>query len=98
MNLIFELDFEFPATFAQNNLIMKKSWLMTLGFLLFVLGITSLTMTLVGARWAFLTFIESKSVPLLGFLVKVVMILAGVVCVVFANTNWEEERAESAND
>lgn len=69
---------------------------MTLGFVLFVLGITSVTMTLVGARWAFLTFIESKNVPILGFLIKLVMILAGVVIVVFANTNWEKERAESS--
>ena len=77
---------------------MKKSWLMTLGFVLFVLGITSLTMTLVGARWAFLTFIESKSVPILGFLVKIAMILAGVLCVVFANTDWEKERADSSSE
>lgn len=69
---------------------------MTLGFVLFVLGITSVTMTLVGARWAFLTFIESKNVPILGFLIKLVMILAGVVIVVFANTDWEKERAESS--
>ena len=69
---------------------------MTLGFVLFVLGITSLTMTLVGARWAFLSFIDLTSVPLLGFILRILMILGGVLCVVFANTNWEKERAESS--
>jgi hypothetical protein len=77
---------------------MKKTWLMTLGFLLFTLGITSLTMTLIGARWAFLGFLESNAVPMLGFLLKIGMILAGVVCVVLSNIDWEKERAESSND
>ena len=71
---------------------------MTLGFLLFVFGITGLTMSLVGARWAFLTFFESSKMPIIGFLVKILMILAGVLCVVYANTNWERERAESSQE
>ncbi len=75
---------------------MKKSLLMLLGFLLFVFGITALAMSLVGVRWAFLSFVESEKVPVLGFLLKLVMILAGVLCVVFAQTDWARERAESS--
>lgn len=73
---------------------MKKTWLLVVGFVLFVLGITSLVMMLVGVRWAFLTFIDSAG-GLFGFVVRLLMIVGGVICVVFANTDWEKERRES---
>ncbi len=76
---------------------MKKHWLYPIGFLLFVLGVTSVTMSLVGVRWAFLGFLDSFS-PLLGFVAKVLMVIAGAVCVYFAGFDWESERAESMRE
>lgn len=73
---------------------MKKPWLLVVGFFLFVLGITSLTMMLVGVRWSFLTFIDLGG-GLLGFVVRLLMVVGGVLCVIFANTDWEKERRES---
>jgi hypothetical protein len=65
-----------------------------LGFLLFVLGITSVVMQVIGTQWVFLEFLEIPG-RLFAFVAKIVMILAGVLITVFANTDWERERQDS---
>jgi uncharacterized membrane protein len=71
----------------------KGLWIL-LGFVLIVLGVTSLALQLVGVRWAFLEFLELGG-RLLAFVVKILMVIGGIVMVVLANTDWERERRES---
>ncbi len=73
----------------------NKGLLLTLGFLLFVLGITSIIMTLVGVRWVFLGWLEMGG-SLLAFVLKIIMTIAGVLLIVLSRTNWDEERKESS--
>ncbi|MBK8424892.1 MAG: hypothetical protein IPL27_02420 [Lewinellaceae bacterium] len=73
----------------------NKGLLLTLGFLLFVLGITSIIMTLVGVRWVFLGWLEMGG-TLLAFVLKIIMTIAGVLLIVLSRTDWEEEREESS--
>jgi hypothetical protein len=72
----------------------RKNIGMTMGFLLIILGFTSLVLSLVGTRWVFLGWIDALG-PLPGFLFKIFMLMAGVVLFVAARTDWERERRES---
>ncbi len=65
------------------------------GFLLIVLGLTSLILTLVGIHWAFLGWIE-KLGGLFAFVFKILMVIAGAVVFIMARTDWEQERKECA--
>ncbi len=65
-----------------------------LGFTLFIFGFTSLVLQMVGVQWAFLTFLEIPG-RLFAFIFKIFMVLAGLILVVVANTDWENERKES---
>lgn len=67
---------------------------MLLGFLLVVFGITALVLQLVGTQWAFLKFLEIPG-RLFSFVFKILMIMAGFITVILANTNWDQERQES---
>jgi hypothetical protein len=71
----------------------KGLWILA-GFLLFVLGVISLILQMVGVNLAFLSFLEWPG-RLFAFVTKVVMALAGVFIVIMANTDWERERQES---
>lgn len=66
-----------------------------LGFVLFVLGITSIIMSLVGVRWFFLGWLEIGG-ALLAFVLKIIMTIGGVLVIIFARTDWEQERQESS--
>ena len=66
-----------------------------LGFLLVVFGFTAIIMQVVGTQWAFLAFLEIPG-RLFSFVVKILMVLAGVLITVFANTDWEAERQDSS--
>ncbi len=72
----------------------KGLWLLV-GFLLVILGFSAIILQLVGINWAFLAFLEWGGL-LLAFVLKIVMILAGVVVVVLANTDWDREMRESS--
>jgi hypothetical protein len=74
----------------------KGYWLL-LGYALFTLGLTALTMQMVGVQWAFLAFLEWGG-RLLAFVAKIVMVLAGVLLITIANTDWERERRESSGE
>lgn len=70
---------------------MSKAIYTTIGFLLFSLGLMALVLSLVGVQLSFLTWIDSPG-RLFGFIIRLLMILAGVVIVVLARTDWKEER------
>ena len=70
-------------------MITKKDVLTTVAFILFLLGFTSLTLTLVGIRWSFLAWIDDFS-ALAGFLSKIGMILIAIILLVVINTTNEE--------
>lgn len=59
-----------------------------------VTGITALVLQLVGAQWAILQFLEIPG-RLFAFVAKLLMVMAGFIMVVLANTDWERDRRES---
>lgn len=73
---------------------MQKTIFTLLGFILFLFGFLSLVLSLVGVQFAFLAWLDKPS-PLFGFIARIVMILAGVIMVSLAQTDWERERRES---
>lgn len=75
----------------------NKGLLLLLGYLFFTLGITSLVMELVGTHWYFLAWLE-KAGRLIAFILKILMIIAGILMIVFARTDWEREKRESLEE
>ena len=73
---------------------MKKTIATLVGFLLFLFGFLSLVLSMIGLQLAFLAWLDLAG-PLVGFLARLVMILAGVILVMLAQTDWAKERAES---
>ena len=69
---------------------MKKATWITVGFLLFVLGTTSLVLSVVGVKISFLTWLDYPG-PLFGFLMKIFMIVAGLVTVYLTTSDWKAE-------
>ena len=67
----------------------KGLWLL-LGYTLFTLGITAIVLELVGVHWVLLSWLELGG-RLLAFAGKLLMIIAGVLMIVFARTDWERE-------
>ena len=65
-----------------------------IGFILFILGFVALSLSLVGIRLSFLSFLDRIS-PLFGFVVKLLMIVGGIVMVILARTDWEKENQET---
>ncbi|MCB0530355.1 MAG: hypothetical protein KDC61_00915 [Saprospiraceae bacterium] len=74
----------------------KGYWLL-LGFLLIVCGFTAIVLQLIGVNWWFLQFLELGG-RLFAFVAKILMVLAGVLTIVFAHTDWERERRESSEE
>ena len=74
----------------------KGYWLLA-GFLLVISGFTALILQLIGVAWWFLQFLELGG-RLFSFVAKILMVLAGVLIIVFANTDWERERRESSEE
>jgi hypothetical protein len=52
-------------------------------------------MSLVGVRWVFLGWLEWGG-ALLAFVLKIIMSVAGVVLIIIARTDWDEEKRESS--
>jgi len=73
----------------------NKGLLLLLGYLLFSLGITSIVMELVGTHWYFLAWLE-RTGRLMAFVLKLLMIMVGVLLIVFARTDWEQEKKDSS--
>lgn len=68
-----------------------------MGYLLFTLGITSVIMELVGTHWYFLAWLEQMG-RLASFIIKILMLMAGVLTIVFARTDWEREKQDSLRE
>ena len=75
----------------------NKGLLLILGYLSFTLGITSVVMELVGTHWYFLAWLELTG-RLISFILKILMVIAGVLLIVFARTDWEREKQESMKE
>lgn len=71
-----------------------QGWWLLLGFLLLILGATSMILQLVGVHFAFLRFLEFGG-GLAALLLKVFMTIGGILIIAIANTDWEKERRES---
>lgn len=71
----------------------KGRWLLA-GYTLFTLGITAVALQVVGSHWVMLGFLEWGG-RLLSFIFKILMIMAGAIIIVLANTDWEREKRES---
>lgn len=71
-------------------IVTRKDIVTTVAFLLFLTGFTSLTLSLVGIRWSFLAWIDDIS-TLLGFLVKIGMILLSIILLVIINSSNSDE-------
>ena len=69
---------------------MSKALYTFVGFLLFLFGFMALALSLVGVQLSFLTWIDAPG-KLFGFVIRVLMILAGIVIVVLTRTDWREE-------
>jgi len=69
---------------------MSKTATTIIGFLLFIVGGLALVLSLIGVQLSYLTWIDEPS-RLLGFVIRLLMILAGIVMVVLARTDWRED-------
>ncbi|MBL7831989.1 MAG: hypothetical protein JNK41_13260 [Saprospiraceae bacterium] len=67
-----------------------KNGLSILGFVMFITGFIGLTLTLVGVRLKLLSYIDIHT-PMLGFLLKLSLIVLGLVVFIISRTNWERE-------
>ena len=69
---------------------MKKGILTLIGFLLFIIGGTALVLSLVGVKLSFLLWIDAAG-GLLGFIIRIVMMIGGIVIAVLSTGNWQED-------
>lgn len=69
---------------------MKKSWFTLIGFILLFLGILSIIISIIGANFTFLSWIENMG-RLPSFLIKVFMIVSGMLMIIISMSNLKEE-------
>ena len=72
---------------------MRKDTSLLIGFLLFAIGLLSIILNIVGVELAFLVWLNSLG-SLAAFVTKLLMMLAGIIIMVLARTDWEREEAE----
>lgn len=73
---------------------MKNRTLWTfVGFVLFITGMIALVLSLVGVELVFLNWLQELG-GLIAFLAKVSLVVAGVVVVALARTDWEQSEEE----
>lgn len=73
----------------------NKGYLLLSGYSLVVFGVSALAMQMVGVQWAFLQFLEWGGL-LFAFVMKALMVIGGIIVIVFAHTDWDFERRDSA--
>jgi hypothetical protein len=73
-----------------KNIKMKKSYYTAIGFLLFLLGSTSLILSITGVQLTILVWMDAFG-GLVGFLLRLLMIVSGIVIAALSTTNWQEE-------
>lgn len=72
----------------------RKDLLTLLGFALFLVGFTSLTLSLVGIRWSWLAWLDRIG-PLFGFLSKLGMAVIGIALVAYVQMDNSDLERES---
>ena len=74
---------------------MKNKGIMTLlGYLLFALGMLSIILSIVGVKLAFLAWIDNWG-GLIGFLIKLSMLVVGMIIMFVARADWSDELEEA---
>lgn len=68
----------------------KKGLYAIIGFSLFIVGFLALFLMLVGVQLSYLTWIDAPG-RLVGFLIRLGMILSGAIIIYLSQTNWREE-------
>ena len=71
----------------------KKGIYALLGFSLFIVGFLALFLMLVGVQLSFLTWIDAPG-RLIGFLIRIGMILSGAIIIFLSQTDWRKEEPE----
>ncbi|MEY3366860.1 MAG: hypothetical protein RI973_15 [Bacteroidota bacterium] len=67
----------------------KTSWII-LGFLFFIIGFTSLVLSMIGLQLSYLAWMDQMG-GLYSFLVKILMVVAGIVIVYLSYSDWRSE-------
>ncbi len=67
----------------------RKGLWSVVGFLLMGLGLMSLVFSMVGMQFSFMQWIDAAG-RMAGFLFRLVMIIAGIIILYIANTDFEE--------
>ena len=70
----------------------RNDWMSIAGFLLFMTGMLSLILSLIGIRFTFLAFLEYWG-SLVGFLLKLVLIMAGFILIYLSKTEYPGRRS-----
>jgi len=65
----------------------KKGIYAIIGFTLFIVGFLALFLMLVGVQLSYLTWIDAPG-RLVGFIIRIGMILSGAVIIFLTQTNW----------
>lgn len=68
----------------------NRTTLLIIGFLLFLYGFLAVILQFVGLQLVFLTWLDFGG-NLLGFVLRLVMIIAGISVAFWASTDWEKE-------
>lgn len=76
------------------NIKMKKTIFLLLAFFLFIFGASALVLSLVGVKLSFLLWLDAGG-PLLGFVLRLLMLFGGVTIAWLANHNWEADDEEN---
>ena len=75
---------------------MKKGIYTLIGFLLFIMGGTALVLSLVGLKLSYLLWIDAAG-GLIGFMIRIIMMISGIVIAVLHTGNWREDESASAS-
>jgi uncharacterized Tic20 family protein len=68
----------------------QKDITAVIGFLLLLFGMLALVLSLVSVQLSFLTFIDGQG-RLLGFVIRLLMVIIGIVLMILSRTNWRED-------
>ncbi len=71
----------------------KKAIYAIFGFSLFIIGFLALFLMLVGVQLSYLTWIDANG-RLIGFIIRIVMVLAGAIIIFLTQTDWNKEEPE----
>jgi uncharacterized Tic20 family protein len=75
--------------FFQKN----KALITTIGFLFFILGASGVVLSLVSVKLSILVWMDIFG-GLIGFILKLIMLILGIALTVLANTKWWAEDEE----